>query len=193
MSGDFYKRNGNYNYYTAELYDYLFFAKTPVCGETDIIGSSMEDRGKGQLEKNKYELKQLIFNPGAKIGGIPFMGERASIFDPEEAGKYNFKISREMLDEVECYVFRISPKKEYLRKVIYNELDTWFRKSDYSIVARNYSLSYHTFFYDFDVSMKVRTRQILGKLYPTYINYDGDWHVFPKKRERVQFRAEIAY
>ncbi len=62
-AGDFYKKNGDYNYYTASLYDYLFFAKTPVCGETDIIGSSMEDRGKGMMEKNKYELKQLLFNP----------------------------------------------------------------------------------------------------------------------------------
>jgi hypothetical protein len=191
--GDFYKENSAYNYYTAELYDYLFFAKQPVCGETDVIGASMEDKGKGQMEKSKYELKQLIFNPGAKVSGIPFMGDRASVFEPDEARKYNFKITRELADGVECYVFRITPKAGFERKVIYNELTTWFRKTDYSIIARNYSLSYHTLFYDFDVYMKVRTREINGKLYPTYIDYDGNWHILMKKRERVKFQATLSY
>src|SRR5580692_10430585 len=35
-TGDFYKRDSDYRYYTAALYAYLFFAKEPVCNETDI-------------------------------------------------------------------------------------------------------------------------------------------------------------
>jgi len=192
-TGDLFKRNGEHNYYTAQLYDYLFFARDTICNENDIVAGAMEERGSGQMEKSEYQLKQLIFNPGSKVSGIPFMGDRASIFDPGEAEKYDFKISQELYDGAACYVFKITPKAGYEHSVIYNELTTWFRKSDYSIVARNYSLSYHTIVYDFDVRMKVRTTEKGGKLYPTYIDYDGNWHVFTKKRERVKFRIEIVY
>ena len=121
------------------------------------------------------------------------MGDRASIFDEGEAEKYNFKIEEKDYDGQDCYVFRITPKPGYEHSVIYDELTTWFRKSDFSIVARDYSLSYHTFVYDFNVRMKVRTKQIDGKLLPTSIAYDGNWHVLTKKRERVKFNVEIDY
>jgi hypothetical protein len=192
-TGDFFKRNGDYRYYTAELYDYLFFTREPVCNENDRVAGSMDAQGKGQKAKSEYQLKQLIFNPGSRVSGVPFMGDRASIFEPGEAEKYNFKIVQEQYNGTDCYVFKITPKAGYEHSVIYNELTTWFRKSDYSILARNYSLSYHTLVYDFDVTMKVRTTQVGGKLYPTYISYDGNWHVFTKKRERVKFSIAIEY
>ena len=100
---------------------------------------------------------------------------------------------QELLDGEPCYQFRITPKSGFENKVLYDELTTWFRKRDYSIVARNYSLSYHTMLYDFDVRMKVRTKQIGAKLYPTRIDYDGNWHIFTKKRERAKFTLDITY
>lgn len=193
VTGDFFNRKNEYNYYTAELFAYLFFAKDPICNENDIVGQSMMEQGKGPMDKSKYELKQLLFNPGSQISGIPFIGDRASIFDPGEAEKYNFKIEQAIYDSQECYVFRITPKGGYEHKVIYNDLTTWFRKDDYSIVARDYSLSYQTLVYDFDVHMKIRTRQIRGKLYPIKIDYNGNWHIFSKKRERVKFSVDISY
>jgi len=192
-TGDFFDRSGDYNYYTAGLFAHLFFAKEPVCNENDIVAGSLNERGSGTMAKSEYELKQLIFNPGSKVSGVPFMGDRASIFDEGEAEKYDFKIAVEIYDGQECYVFRITPRSGYERSVLYNELTTWFRKSDYSIVARNYSLSYHTLLYDFDVQMKVRTKQISNKLYPTHIDYNGNWHVFTKKRERVKFTVDLEY
>ena len=191
--GKFYKKNGEYIYYTASLYDYLFFAHHPICGQTDIVAGSMDNTGATQIEKNEYQLKQLIFNPGSKIKGIPFMGNKASIFDEDERIKYNYKLKLDTIDNQECYVFSITPKPEYKNKVVYNELITWFRKSDYAILARNYSLSYNTLFYDFDVTMKVRTTLFNNKLYPTLIQYDGNWHIFTKKRERVKFKILIDY
>ena len=192
-TGGFYKRDGDYNYYTAGLFAHLFFTKEPVCNETDIVAGSLDVHGKGQMEKSEYELKQLVFNPGAKVSGVPFMGDRASIFEPGEAAKYNFKITQENYNGQDCFVFRITPKPGYEHAVIYDELTTWFRKSDYSIVARDYSLSYHTLVYDFDVRMKVRTQQVGNKLYPTSIDYDGNWHVVTKKRERVKFSISLKY
>ena len=193
VTGDFYKRNHDYNYYTAKLFAWLFFAAEPQCNESDIVAGSLDVKGEGQMAKSEYQLKQLIFNPGSRVSGVPFMGSRESIFDPEEAKKYDFKIDRENFGGFSCYAFRIMPKPGYEHKVIYNELTTWFRVSDYTIVARDYSLSYHTLVYDFDVNMKVRTSQIGKKLYPTFISYDGNWHIFSQKRERVKFNISINY
>ena len=192
-TGDFYKPDSSYNYFTAGFYAYLFFADEPVCGETDIIAGNVDAPGKGQMEKSTYQLKQLIFNPGGRVSGVPFMGSRASIFDAGEAEKYIFRITRDQLDGTFCFVFRITPKPGYEHKVLYNELTTWFRVSDYSIIARNYALSYHTLVYDFDVTMKVRTSEMGGKLYPTSIGYDGNWHIVMHKRERVKFNIGISY
>ncbi len=134
-----------------------------------------------------------MFNPGSKLGGIPFMGDKAAIFQPDVAKMYDFKLSSDEFDGAECYVFRAIPKKGYEKDVVYNELSTWFRKSDYSIVARDYSLSYKTMLYDFDVHMKVHTTQVGRKLLPLRIEYDGNWHVFSKGRERVRFTTLLSY
>jgi hypothetical protein len=193
VTGDFYRHNKQYNYYTAELYDYFFFIHGRICGDDDIVAGHMDERGKGQLEKSKLQLKKLMFDPGAKVNGIPFMGDRASIFDDKTAKLYDFKLLSENYNGQDCYVFKAILKKGEEKNVVYNELTTWFRKTDYSIVARNYSLSYHTMFYDFDVQIKVRTTQKGKKLLPAYVNYAGNWHIFTKKREMVNFTILFNY
>jgi len=192
-TGDFYKHNKECRYYTAELFAYLFFTKGRICNENDIVAGQLDARGKGQMEKNKAELKQLIFNPGGHINGIPFIGDKASIFDPDVAIHYNFSLLSEEYDGQDCYVFKAIPKKGEEKDLVYNELSTWFRKSDYSIVARDYSLSFSTLFYDFDVHMQVRTRQVGTRLLPTSILYNGSWHIITQKREVVKFLATFSY
>jgi hypothetical protein len=192
-TGDFFDRRGNYNYYTAELYGYLFFTKKPVCGENNIVAGSDEQRGSGQLEKRKWQLKQLVFNPGSKIAGVPFAGNKAAIFEPGISKMYDFKLLAVEYAGEDCYLFSAVPKPEYKDEVIYNELATWFRRSDYSIVARDYALSYKTVLYDFDVKMKVRLGNINGRLLPTRISYAGNWHLATQKRERARFTTVITY
>ena len=121
------------------------------------------------------------------------MGDKASVFDPEQAKKYDFKVSIEQYEGQDCYVFKLSPKKGEESNVVFNELKTWFRKSDYAILARDYSLSYNTMLYDFDVVMKVRMQLIRGQLLPVHIGYFGNWHVLTQKRENVIFTASISY
>lgn len=193
VTGNFYKRNKDYRYYTAELYAYLFFTKGKVCGENDRVAGALQERGKGQIEKSKYQLKQLIFNPGSRISGVPMMGDKAAIFEPQVAKLYDFKLLSEEYNGVECYVFKAIPKKGKEGDVVYDELTTWFRKSDYAILAHDYSLSYKTMVYDFNVHMKVRTTEVGGKLLPSTIDYDGNWHVFTQDRERVKFHTVLAY
>lgn len=193
VKGDFFKKDREYRYYTAELYDYLFFTKDTICGQNDIVDDGMDERESGQLGKHKHKLKQLIFNPGSKVAGVPLMGDKAAIFDEDIAPMYDFKIESEMYDGEDCYVFKAIPKAYHKEDVVIKNLVTWFRKSDYSIVARDYSLSYDVFAYDFDVRMKVRTREVGGKLLPVRIDYYGNWHVLTKKRERVNFSTTIVY
>lgn len=191
--GNYHKRNGELNYYTSQLFESLFFSQDSVCNENDIVAGNLVQQDGGAIEVSKYRLKQLIFNPGARIHGIPFVADRASIFDPEEAQKYDFHVSLKDYNGEPCYIFRITPKKGFEKKVIYNNLTTWFRKSDYSILARDYSLSYRTLVYDFNVAMSIRTSVIGNKIFPTHIGYDGNWHIFTKKRERAHFTALITY
>ncbi|MBS1587550.1 MAG: hypothetical protein JSS82_18600 [Bacteroidetes bacterium] len=192
-TGDFYNRRRQYNYYTAELYAYLFFTVGKVCGEDNVVAGMLNVRGKGQMEKSKAQLKQLMFNPGAHIQGVPFMGDKAAMFDPDVAKRYDFKLTSENYANEECYVFRAVPKKGEEKNVVYDDFATWFRKSDYAIVARDYSLSYNTIAYDFDVKMKVRLGQHGKYLLPERIDYNGNWYVFTKGRERVRFTAVFSY
>lgn len=194
VKGNYYKnkKKKEHRYFTAELYEHLFFTDGEICGETDVLPKGKDSEG-GLINKSVRQLKQLIFNPGSKIEGVPFMGDRAAIFEPEVAKMYNFKLSSEDYNGIECYVFKAVPKYQYTSDAVYKNLVTWFRKSDYSIVARDYSLSFKTLIYDFNVRMKVRTELVANKLLPTYVSYDGNWHVFAKKRERVQFIKSITY
>lgn len=192
VTGDFFKRRKEYRYFTAELYAYLFFTEGTVCGDNDNA-SSLHDRGRGSIEKAKYQLKQLIFNPGAKITGVPLIGNKASIFEPEVSKRYDFKLLSVEYAGESCYLFRALPKKEYADDVVYNELSTWFRKSDYSILARDYSLSYHTPVYDFDVKMRVRLTPVGSRNLPSRIEYDGNWRVATQGRERGRFVTVFSY
>jgi len=192
-TGDFYNSKRGYNYYTAELYAYLFFTPKPVCGENNVVAGTENQKGKGEMEKRKWQLKQLIFNPGSKVAGVPFAGNKAAIFEPDIARMYDFKLMLVEYEGEDCYLFTAVPKKEYKNDVVYNELSTWFRKSDYAIVARDYALSYKTWVYDFDVRMKVRLKEVNGQLLPFRISYGGNWHVATKQRERAQFTTVLNY
>jgi len=165
----------------------LFFTPTPICRDHP----KKEDNGR--LNRYKAQLKQLIFNPGARVQGVPFIANKTAIFEPEVAALYDFKLrSTDYLGEA-CYLFIITPKPEHRSQVIYNNLTTWFRKSDYSILARDYALSYKTLLFDFDVKMKVRLKQEGKKMVPASIVYDGNWHLSTQGRERAKFYSYFIY
>ena len=193
VSGDYYDKKHEPRYYTAELFQNLFFrARQNECGMTDDVAQHHESHNR--LEKNKEQLKQLVFNPGTKVEGIPFVGKKASVFEAHGIQqRYDFKLSLVRYNGEECYFFQAIPKTEYKNEVVYQQLDTWFRVSDYAIVARDYALSYHTLLYDFDVFMKVRLEKVGDSLLPSSIDYRGNWHIFSKKRERARFNILFDY
>ena len=195
-TGDFYDKKGRYNYYTAELYDGLFFSFDTLCGQHNRVKDApLSIKGKSGIEKNKEQLKMLFFNPGADIQGIPLMGDKVKIFDPEHAKLYDFDIDIRDRGGVQCYVFSVKTKSGLgsfeKGKIVIDEMVTWFDYKSFEVLARNYSMSYNAGVYNFDVSMEVEMTHAGKYLVPSVIRYNGNWGVAFKKKERGVFTATI--
>ena len=183
-------------FYTAELYSGLFFTKGTVCNETNIVnGVERSVKNKAGVEKHKEQLKILFFDPGKKIPGIPFMGDKVDIFDPGMSRYYNYFIDMGEMNGQNCYVFSIKAKDELSAserdKIVFDGITTWFNAKSMEIVARNYDLSYNTPLYDFNVHMEVQMTKFGEWLVPLVLRYNGNWKVLFKKRERGLFTATL--
>lgn len=195
-SGDFYTQDGSYNYYTAELYAGLFFTKGSVCGETNVVKSvDFRPKSKSGMAKHKEQLKMLFFNPGKKIPGIPFIGDKIDIFDPDRAELYDFSIGYDDYEGQSCYVFTVKAKEGLKggkkNAIVIDGMTTWFNTKTMEVMARNYDMSYDAGVYDFDVHMEVQMTKIGNYLVPRLLRYNGNWDVVFKKRERGTFTATL--
>jgi hypothetical protein len=195
-SGNIYDKKHGFNYYTPGMYAGLFFAADTICGETNIVGNDgFSMQGKSGLEKHKEQLKMLFFNPGKRIPGIPFIGNKVAIFDDEVAARYDFTIDMEAFKGEMCYVFTCKPRADLSEgekdRIVVNDMTTWFKIDTWEIVARNYDLSYNAGVYDFDVRMEAELTKIGEHLVPKVLRYNGDWDVVMKKRERCIFTATL--
>lgn len=196
-TGNFYEADGDYNYYTAELYAAFFFTKGKRCGETNIVrGSEINVKKKRGLDKNVEQLRQLFFNPGEKIPGIPFIGNKLDVFDKDVTRYYDYSIDTSELNGQLCYVFAIV-RKEGLSgsekdQVVFDNLTTWFNQKTMEIVARNYDMSYSAGIYDFDIHMQVEMTKVGEYLIPHVLRYKGNWWLLGKGRERGIFTATLS-
>lgn len=195
-SGDIKSSNGDWNYYTAEMYAGLFFTTGVVCGEnTAVSAADLSLQNKRGLEKHKEQLKMLFFNPGRKIPGIPFIGDRINIYETPRSDLYDFELDMLPRAGQNCYVFTISARKDLTEsdkgQVVFNEITTWFDPKTMHIIARQYDLSYDAGVYDFDVQMEVEMGPLGDLWVPSLIRYTGNWKVAFKKRERGIFTATI--
>ncbi len=192
VTGDMFDNDGNFKYYTAQMYAGLFFTKDSVCGENNIVkGHEFSTSGLSGIEKHKEQLKMLFFNPGKRINGLPFISNKTAIFDPSMADKYDMDIDYKTYDSIPCYVFSIKVKSNKKSDVVIDEMTTWFNEKTYEIVARNYSLSYDAGVYDFSVDMEVQMTKVGKLLVPSLLKYNGNWKAIFKKRERGVFTATL--
>ena len=192
ITGDMYDKDGNFNYYTAQMYAGLFFTKGSVCGETNIVkGHEFSTNGLSGIEKHKEQLKMLFFNPGKKINGLPFISNKTPVFDESMADKYNMDIDYKDYHKIPCYVFTVKVKDDKKSSVVINEMTTWFNEKTFEIVARNYSLGYDAGVYDFKVDMEVQMTRAGDLLVPSLLRYNGNWKAIFKKRERGVFTATL--
>lgn len=191
-TGDMYDKNGNFNYYTADMYAGLFFTKDSVCGENNIVrGHEFSTSGLSGMAKHKEQLKMLFFNPGGKINGLPFISGKTEIFDESMADKYDMNIDLRDFNNTSCYVFSMKVKDSKKNGVVIDEMTTWFNEKTFEIVARKYSLSYDAGVYDFNVEMETEMTKVGDLLVPAVLRYHGNWKAIFKKRERGVFTATL--
>jgi hypothetical protein len=194
VTGDFYDSKRNYNYLTPDLYAGLFFTKGKICGENNIVkGRVLNFSDKSGMEKHREQLKMLFFNPGKKIPGIPFIGDKLDLYDENARKLYEYKLDVQEWHGTLVYVFSITPQEDKVKsdKVVVDQMVTWFDMKTLEVLARNYSLSYKAGLYDFDVSMEVEMAKFEGLTVPKILRYKGDWDVIFKKRERAVFTATL--
>lgn len=194
VTGNFYDDDGNYNYNTGEMYAKLFFTKGTICGENNIVkGVDFNPRSLSGMAKHKEQLKMLFFNPGKKIPGIPFIGDKINIFDPDKAEKYDFTIDYGDYEGESCYVFSIKARKDIGNNsgIVIDSMVTWFNVKTMEVMARNYDMSYDAGVYDFDVHMEVQMTKFGEYLVPKMLRYIGNFDVMFKKRERGLFTATL--
>lgn len=194
-TGDMYEGD-DFRYFTAQLYASLFFTKGKICGENNVVkGIELSTKSKKGLDKHREQLKMMFFNPGKKIPGIPFIGNKINIFDPEVARYYDFTIDLGDYEGQYCYIFSIKAKpglsKGDKNHIVFDNMTTWFNNKTMEIVGRQYDLSYSTPLYDFDVSMEVLMTRFQDLLVPKMISYNGNWDVAFKKREKGVFTATL--
>jgi hypothetical protein len=195
-TGDFLDSKGNFNYTTGEMYASLFFTKGKICGENNIVkGYEISTEGKKGIEKHKEQLKMLFFNPGKKIPGIPFIGNKLDLYDGKAHKLYDYRLDYTEYEGKYAYVFSIKPKEDLGMfkedDIVVDNMTTWFDATTMEVMARNYSLSYKAGVYDFDVSMEVQMTKIGDLLVPSVLRYKGNWSVILKKREKARFTATL--
>ncbi|WP_447640988.1 MULTISPECIES: hypothetical protein [Chitinophagaceae] len=191
-TGDMLDKNGKFNYMTGQMFGGLFLTEGKVCGESNIVGNMQFDlSGKSGIEKHKEQLKMLFFNPGRKIPGIPFIGNKLDLYDDAAREKYNYRLDTVNFFGHATYRFSIMPKPDASGIVIDN-MTTWFDTETMDVLGRTYAMSYHAGLYGFDVKMNVRLANIKGILVPVDMQYDGNWSVVLKGREIGTFHARLS-
>lgn len=195
-TGDMYNEDHQLNFQTADLYAGLFFTQGKICGETNVVkGVDFNPRELSGLAKHKAQLKMLFFNPGKKIPGIPFIGEKIDIFDPARAVNYDWSIELGDHEGESCYIFSNKVKSDLKRSdrndMVIDSMTTWFNAKTMEIIARTYDMSYDAGVYDFNVHMEVQMTRFGDLIVPRLLRYIGNWDVMFRKRERGVFTTTI--
>lgn len=185
-TGKVYKRNGKYELYTVEMFDYIFMNPK----STDFVPNAPID-GKSN-ESYKSKLKTLIFAPGRPIKGIPLIGSKTEIFGEDLKDYYDYQFfSGTYLDSIPVYRFKCSVKKDLSNWIksglMIKELTTIFDKRNFQILGRFIDMKYSTMLFDFDVQMNIELGYFNNDLLPIKISYQGKWDVPLKKEERASF------
>lgn len=186
--GKLYKKNGKYQLYTVEMFDYIFMNAY----NTDFVTAPSAGKGKGTNESYKDKLKTLIFNPGRPIKGLPFIGNKTQIFSANMRQYYDYSFySATYLDSIPVYRFKVAIKPDLSNwtkdGLMIKELVTLFDKRNFEILGRYVDMKYSNMLFDFDVQMNIEMSYFGEDKLPTKITYQGNWDYPLKKEERASF------
>lgn len=185
-SGNVFKKNGKYQLYTVEMFDYIFMNAY----NSDFVkseGTSAENKGKN--EGYKAKLKTLVFTPGRKVPGIPFISSKTEIFGPELKQFYTYEFARgKYLDTIPVYRFKVKRKPSTAADdVMIQEMTTIFDVNNFEILGRYIDMKYSNMLFDFNVQMNIELNRFNEQLLPVKISYQGNWDIPLHKEERASF------
>ncbi len=186
-NGKIRKNNGEWKYLTAEMYDEVFFPTEPQKVSNRIVAVEQELVSGSRIDKHKAQLKRLMFNPGAEIENVPFIGDKLAIFDDHMVPYYDYRIFKVKRDSVDCIAFSCIARKGFEKETVIHDLTSYFNPETYQVIAREYRLKHNTILFDFDISMEIENFVQDGWLLPKRIWYNGDWDVPLKKPEIINF------
>lgn len=190
-AGKLYKKNGKFQLYTVEMFDYIFM--NPYNSDLVTEGPMTTGaKGKGANESYKDKLKTLIFTPGRPIKGLPFIGDKTQIFTANMRQYYDYSYdSGTYLDSIPVYRFKVAVKKDLSSGtkdgLMIKTLTTIFDKRNFAILGRYVDMKYSNMLFDFDVQMNIEMSYFGGEKLPTKITYQGNWDYPFKKEERASF------
>ena len=189
IKGKIKRRNGEFNYKTADAWNEVFF---PVNKQFVLLYSQRDfekKKGQSNAEKHRNEVKQMMFSPGTDVAGVPLIGDKMGIFEPEMQPYYDFSVyPGNYKDSIDCWVFEAEVKPEYRRgKTVIKNLVTWFDVDHYNVMKREYSIEYYSLPLDFNITIKVENQYFKGVLLPEYIKYDGFFDIPFMKKEIIEF------
>ncbi len=188
-SGDLFKKNGKYELYTVEMFDYIFMNAY----SSDFVPDNSSGKGAGgSNESYKDKLKTLIFTPGRPIKGVPFISGKTEIFTANMRQYYDYAFAKGMyLDSIPVYRFKVTMKPDLSNwtkdGIMIKELTTIFDQRNFQILGRYIDMKLDNLAFDFDVQMNIEMSYFGGDLLPTKISYQGNWDIPFKKEERASF------
>ncbi|HWW41631.1 hypothetical protein [Pedobacter sp.] len=186
-TGHLFKKNGKYELYTAEMFDYIFMN---AYQSAYTNGPSVVGKAAGANAGYKEKLKTLIFSPGRPVKGLPFIGDKTEIFTANMRQYYDYAFfSGTYLDSIPVYRFKVTVKPDLSSwtkgGLMIKELTTIFDKRNFEILGRYVDMKYSNMLFDFDVQMNIEMRYFGEEKLPAKISYQGNWNVPLKKQERA--------
>lgn len=190
--GKVYKRNGKHKYFTAEMYDKVFFPEGKFTVNNRVDSSYTQQQPESWTRKDKYyeKLKTFMFSPGTGVDGVPLIGKKLNIFDDKMAEFYDFKVEKTVFhDTIPCYKFSVIPKESTPdNKISITRLVTFYDRRTMNIIARSYSLKDNTALFSFDIKMYIELKYDYNEYLPIVIKYNGEWDIPFSKPERIKFQ-----
>jgi hypothetical protein len=188
-SGKVFKKNGKYQLYTLEMFDYIFMNAYQSEFSDGSFNAKTAD-GKNGSYKDK--LKTLIFSPGRPVKGLPLIGSKTEIFSANMRQYYDYSFySATYLDSIPVYRFEVKVKPDLSSwtkdGLMIKTLTTIFDKRNFEILGRYVDMKYDNLLFDFDVQMNIEMRYLDETKLPSKITYQGNWNIPLKKEERASF------
>ena len=189
VSGKVKRKNGEFNYKTAETWDEVFFPKKKHFVALYSRKEFDKEKGQSAAEKHRLEIKQMVFNPGNEVEGVPLVGNKMGIFEPEMQPYYNFSVyPGKYKDSINCWIFEAEVKPEYRKgKTVIKSLVTYFDNKNYNVMKRVYNIEYYSIPLDFNIEVEVENHYFKGVLLPEKIRYNGFFNIPFMKKEMIEF------